>query len=101
MATKMSEDREVKDPALAEPWRAVSIAELGLPRGVQHKLAENPDQAITTLGELTEWEDELAKKGIDNPLCWIPGIGAYAADKICEARVKWFRQHPPEKGEQD
>ena len=43
------------------------------------------------LGELADFETEL---DIGNPLCAIPGIGDSAAEKICAARVEWFRQHP-------
>lgn len=76
-----------------EPWRAVPIAELGLSDFIVGNLATNPDHAITTLGELADFEAAL---GIDNPLCSIPGIGASVAEKISEARLEWFRLHPPE-----
>ena len=100
-------DDNQPDADLEEPWRAVPIAELGLSQSIVGHLAKNPGHAITTLGELAEWEaarllrrlqteDELDLNGIDNPFCEIPGIGASTANAIREARVEWFRRQPQE-----
>ncbi|KKN79832.1 hypothetical protein LCGC14_0336870 [marine sediment metagenome] len=84
-------DDNQPEPALAEPWRAVLISELSLSQSIVGHLAKNPGHAITTLGELADFEADMCNKGFANPLCGIPEIGASAAAKICEARLEYFR----------
>ena len=70
-----------------EPWRATPISSLGLTDGAIDALAEAD---IQTVGDLT---DHVKRHG---DFWWrdIAGIGEQCAEKISDAMVKFWEEHP-------
>jgi len=87
-------DPQLTEPApeaAPEPWRAATLAEIG----IKGKLAETLEGAgLSTLGAITDYTAQ------DKRLTDIPGIGEGKAVKIADLCADYFKTHPQPSAEE-
>jgi hypothetical protein len=81
---------DTSDPAAVdvdpEAWRNVPLTETTIPPGILAILAECPDKAILTVGDLADWTAE-------KPLTKIPRVGKSKAEKIEASMLEFWATH--------
>lgn len=76
-------EAEIETEAIPEAWRPVPLTDTAIPKGILSILAECPDKAILTVGDLADWT-------VSKPLTKIPRIGKGKADKIEDAMAEFW-----------
>lgn len=80
---------DVDEPTGTDHWRAVTVEEVGIPKGVCTKLRKNPEKPLVTLGDITDWLGDD-----DHHLTDIPGVGPGKAEQLENCMTAYWNEHP-------